>query len=321
MALLWASRTIAACVVAAVLINVFEMFNPFVINDSIGRSAGLYLNPNQAALALVVGMVLSLHVIGAQYRGLFILLVIVGMVTTISRSGLLALCLAIGLSLFWKAVKVKQIAMAAILGVVLVVGLLLPRLDAMIAYMERVGLSHFVEERVGWFMDPTLDESPYEANTHSRLDAAAEAWDRFSQYPFWGYGVGTHLAMAGGNEDKFATVGAHNMYLAYMVDHGILGAFVYPASVLMAVWTARGNAKRLGTSFALIMLILGFFSHTILTDTFALPLLALMAAMAALSRESEETQPKMMPSPTDELFSFQRPNDGMMPVSSPFRTT
>ncbi len=287
-ALLWASRMVAVCVVAAVLINVFEIFNPMVINDSIGRSAGFYLNPNQAGLALVVGMVLSLPIVGGRYRGLFILLVIVGMVTTISRAGLLVLCLAIGLSLFWRAVKVKQIATAGMLGVVLVVGLLLPRLDAMISYLESVGLSHFVEERVAWFMDPTLGESPYEENTHSRLDAAAEAWERFSQYPFWGHGVGTHLDMAGGNEDRFATVGSHNMYLSYMVDHGILGALIFPLSILAAVWRGRGEAKRIGISFALIMLILGLFSHTILMDTFSLPLFAIMAAITGLSQERQE---------------------------------
>ncbi|WP_447987243.1 O-antigen ligase family protein [Nitrospira sp. Nam74] len=320
-AILWARRTIALLVVVGVFLNVFEVFVPTVLNYSIGRSAGLYINPNSAALALVVGMALSLTALRPSYRGPFVVLVLLGVLTTISRQGTLALCVTVGLGLFWKAIDVRQIAVACALALLLVLGVLLPRLDALISYLESVGLSRFVEERVGWVMDPTLEESPYEDNTHSRMDAAAEAWDKFSQTPFWGQGVGTHLAMAGGNEENIVAVGSHNMYLTYMVDHGILGVLVFPLSVLAAVWRARGNVKGTSTAFAASLLILGFFSHNILMDTVALPLFALMASMTALSRDSSGEQGKSVTSEVNDSAWTTQMNVTMITRPSSFTST
>jgi hypothetical protein len=92
------NRVIRTALVAAVLfgvaLNVYEVFVPLSFSSVVGRSAGLYINPTTSGLALVGGMIIAVSVLPRRFRGLFVLLVGLGVVTTFARGGIIAWLLA-----------------------------------------------------------------------------------------------------------------------------------------------------------------------------------------------------------------------------------
>src|SRR5215813_7380258 len=69
---LWARRAILFSVLVGIALNIYEFFHPAtfvpVIGEfkawAIGRSGGLYINPNESGAALVIGMILSVGLLG-----------------------------------------------------------------------------------------------------------------------------------------------------------------------------------------------------------------------------------------------------------------
>lgn len=289
MALQWARKTLVVAVIVGAATTTYELFHPMSLSSSLGRPAGFYLNPNQAGIALVLGMAMCLTVLPERLRSAFVLLTGLGVLATMSRTSVLAWLLTVVICLWKGLLRPKHVAVTGGIGAVLLIALLLPRLDDMLEFLRVIGVwDKDLEERIQWFVNPSIQSSPYSNESSSRLEAAERAWNEFSQSPIWGNGVGTALAMAGGaGNEKELTIGSHNMYLANMIDHGILGVLIFPLAVLAAIWKARGEAKALSLPFTVILLFAAFFIHTILQDTFPLPLFSLMAAMAVLSRRHD----------------------------------
>jgi O-antigen ligase len=148
--------------------------------------------------------------------------------------------------------------------------LLLPRLDQLLTAWERAGLfNRDVLERLEWFADPfgVSDHSSW-----SRAQVVKEAWDKFAQAPFFGYGTGFSSELS---------LGTHNQYLAFMLDHGIIGAAILPVFLLALLRYADGPTRQIGQIFALSVLVLAFGTHNLLDNEYSLFLFSLMGAMAA----------------------------------------
>src|SRR6266487_2723241 len=77
----WARKTLVVAVLLGVVFNIYELFYPLSFSKVIGRSAGLYENPNMAGEALILGMILSVTVLNPRYRGPFILLTGLGILS------------------------------------------------------------------------------------------------------------------------------------------------------------------------------------------------------------------------------------------------
>ena len=285
----WAQRTLVVAVMFGVLTTIYEFFFPMSLGSSLARPAGFYLNANQAGFALVLGMAMCLPVVSPKFRGMLVLLTGLAVLATMSRSSAIVWLLTVVFCLWAGLLQIRRVAVTAAFGTLVVMVLLLPRVDEVYEFLRANGLwSKDIEERLEWFMNPSIQSSPYSNETSSRLDAAETAWSQFSEHPWWGNGVGTALQTAGGaGSEKEVTMGAHNMYLANMVDHGLLGMLIFPLAVAAMIRSARGDAKLVSVPFATILLFSAFFLHTILQDTFPLPLFSLMAAMAVLSRGHE----------------------------------
>jgi hypothetical protein len=280
-AVLWVRRTAAICCSVGAILNIYEFFYPMTFSLVEGRSSGLYQNPNQAAIGLLLGMAMSVTVIPPGYRSPFVLLASLGILTTMSRGGILTLLLVLSFFLVARLINVKRTAVMVLIGTAIIGTLFLPEA----AFYKNV------EKRIDWFLNPSIQSSSYSDESNGRLEAALVAWNIFAEFPVLGHGVGTHWGLTGAGEEKLAQVGAHNMYLAYMVDHGVLGALIFPLAVLAALWRAQGEARRLGIVFAIILFGNGFFSHTLLSDTYALSYIALMSVMRALSlQETARTE-------------------------------
>ena len=89
-------------VLLGIILNFYEFFNPLSFSVNIGRAAGMYLNPNVSALALLVGLVFCIDRIGVKWRSFFIGLVGLAVIITFSRAGLLTFWMIIGLMYVYK---------------------------------------------------------------------------------------------------------------------------------------------------------------------------------------------------------------------------
>jgi len=253
-------------------LNIYEFFVPMTFSLVQGRSAGLFVNSNLSGEALVLGMILSVTVLPLLWRGPFLLLTGIGIFVTFSRAGIVAWSIAVcGLFFFTKVVRAKDLVWTFLLSLFVVGIVLLPKLDAILATMDRAGvINKNTEERLEWLTNPSgvSDDSSW-----SRMYVAQQAWRKFADHPWIGSGTGTMY-------ESF-DIAPHNQYLSYMVDHGVVGATIVPLLILALIWGARGEARRVGLVFGTTILWLCFFTHNILSFGHSLVLFALLAAMAS----------------------------------------
>ena len=269
-ALQLARRLLVVAVLWGVALNVYEMFVPGTFSEVFGRSAGLYRNPNTSGEALLLGMILSTTVLHSRYRTLFVLVTGLGILTTLSRANILAWGFAVAGFIIFGHLRGKDLVISLFGAFSVGLLLLLPRLDHLLTAWERAGLfNRDVLERLEWFTDPfgVSDHSSW-----SRAQVAKEAWDKFAQAPFFGYGTGSSSELS---------LGTHNQYLAFMLDHGIIGAAIIPVFLLALLRYADGTTRQIGQIFALSVLVLAFGTHNLLDNEYSLFLFSLMGAMAA----------------------------------------
>jgi len=278
-----ARRAVVAAVHVGVAVNIYELFVPMSFSNVFGRSAGLYLSPNLAGEALVLGMIVGITVLPNWYRGLFVLFTGVGVFVTYSRGGLIGWGLAVGGLLLGRFVSARQFVHTGLIAFMLGGLVAVPKLDAILNELERAGAFNAdALERLAWLTDPSgvLDTSSW-----SRMYVAQQAWQRVAEQPFWGGGTGAvHEGL---------DIPPHNQFLAYMIDHGVLGAMLVPLLLLALLWPAKGDRRRIGMIFSGTVLWFSFFTHTMLNNPYSLLLFALMAAYA-----SADSRPARHPSRT-----------------------
>ena len=262
-------------VLVGVAFSIYELFVPRSFSNVVGRSAGLYGNPNAAGEALVLGMILSVTVLPSKFRAPFLLITGVGVFLTLSRGAILVWLIAFaGLMLIGK-VRVKELLLTVSVSLLLVVAILLPRWDQFITTLERDGiLNKNVMERIAWLSDPSgvSDDSGWE-----REYVAKQAWEKVAERPFLGSGTGS---------SHIAYIPSHNQYLSFMQDHGLIGVAILPLLIVAVTWRAHGESKRIAMIFGFTVLLEGLFSHRVLNEEYMLLLFGVMAAMTLISRES-----------------------------------
>jgi O-antigen ligase len=284
-----ARKTLVATVLFGVVLNIYELFFPMSFSHVLGRSAGLYMNPTLTGEALVLGMILGVTALEPRYRASFILIAAIGVFVTFSRAGILACVIAVAGLTLTGSVSLKNLFTSALLAVLLTVVVLLPRWDKLLTTWERTGvLNGNVEERLAWLTDPSgvTDNSSWE-----RKYLARQAWDKIADRPFLGSGTGTSVQ---------ASIQPHNQYLAFMLDHGLIGALVLPLLVLAATWGAEGTNRGVAVIFGCTVMVFSLFTHTILNTSYSLILFALMAAMAARN-DHDETEEKVSTAVRDQV--------------------
>lgn len=264
-----ARKALVAAVLFSVAVNAYELFSPLSFSRVIGRSAGLYENPNITGEALVLGMILTVTVLKPRYRGAFILLTGIGILLTFSRAAILIWIVASAGFMMVGELRLKSLLVSGTVGLLLVAILLLPRWDKLLMAWESTGVINVnVQERLAWFTDPfgVSDQSSWE-----RKYVAQRAWERIAERPFLGSGTGSSYEVG---------IPPHNQYLAFMLDHGFIGVMVAPLLVLAVAWGSRGESRRVAIIFGCAVLVLSLFTHSILTTGHSLILLTLMATMA-----------------------------------------
>ncbi len=267
-------RTIAWAVVLAAALNLYDLLQPLTFSPFLGRSAGLYINPNISGSAIVFGMILALDAVPSRLRHAFVLLAGLAVLLTVSRAAILGWVLVVIALLVQRRIRVGRmllltgLAVLAVLAALAATGYLELALQAYNAVqggqLERLDLTN-VRFLAG-------DES-----TGSRLIVARLALALFAERPFLGHGLAATL------EWDYAQP-AHNMYLEFLAESGILGLAIFPAALVAALWRAPARLRPLGLVFGLMWLEWGFFSNNVLEERHTLMALALMASLVMAAR-------------------------------------
>jgi O-antigen ligase len=267
-------------VLLAICNNLYEMTHPFSFVPlsspyaNPGRAAGLYLNANASAGALLFGMVLTVTLVPSRWRWLYVAAVGLGVGLTFSRAGMLGMVLAVAGLWYLRVLRgtevlgfVSLVVAAALIGWWYV----LPQLA------ERFGINpEVLADRVTWILAP---KGHADFSQQERLDVAALGWRQFLEHPWAGNGIGS-------TETWLADASPHNVYIMLASDFGVLGLLIVPALVL-ALWPGA-QTRRVPGSLLLLPLLLfwGFFSHNLLDD-FALMTVIAVAGALLLWRVSE----------------------------------
>jgi hypothetical protein len=254
-----AAITVAAAVVVASALNVAELAGLVRFEVDVaglarvaGRSAGLYVNPNESGVAITFGLALTATVVPRRLRLPLLLVGVAGVATTFSR-GAMACFVVLCVWLLWKR-AVSRIALG--LAGALAVALALHFGDAAPALESRDLLNENTVARVQLAKDDS-----------GRGHLARKAWELFQRSPVTGNGIGSTLVW-----DE--PVSSHNQYLSLAADHGVLGLLAFPALALALVL-----AHRRLIAFVPVLLASGFFSHNMLEHRYALLAIALAATI------------------------------------------
>jgi len=268
---MYARFTLVVAVHVGTFINIYELFVPMSFSNVFGRSAGLYMSPNLSGEALVLGMILGITVLPAWYRGIFVLLTAIGVFVTFSRGGLVGWGIGLCGLLLGRFMGVTHLVRTGLVAMAVVILVLLPKADDLMTTLERTGsLNANVLERLAWLMDPS---GVSDASSWSRKYVAQQAWERVGEQPFLGGGTGA--------VHERLDIPPHNQFLAYMMDHGLLGAMLLPLLLLALLWRAQDESLRVGLIFCCAVLWFSFFTHTMLNNSHSLLLFSLMAALAS----------------------------------------
>jgi hypothetical protein len=274
---IWVRRTIFLAVIYAICNNLYELVNPEIfINQTVdpdlldianlsGRPAGIYLDPNRAGGALILGMIFSVGIITANFRLIYALIIGFVVFITFSRGAILAWLVVFAILLFQGSFKIR-LTKNFVIGFIISLFLLL---FIGLNNLSSVELHSNNQERLETFFGGSAGDDS------GRGGLAELALNKFIASPLIGYGTGADIGASGNLSGK----GAHNGYLKYMVENGIFGGLFLPTLVLAAAWKAKGQAKDVALPFMAFMLIWGFFSHNILEERHILLSVALMAAM------------------------------------------
>jgi O-antigen ligase len=271
----------AACVIVfvGVALNLYELLihsNTWSIAP--GRSAGLYVNPNiSGAVLLGYGLFfLSRRTDGLTIADLLLMAVLtIGVFATFSRSSILALLVLLSALVFARMQRGDLLKVFGGIAMVAIAG------GVFAAYVLRnVDLSDDAAIRITSLLT-SWGVGDYEQDRMYAIDASMEL---ILKDPLLGAGAGTMYALP---------EGPHNMFVAMMLDYGLLGLLLYVVLIVRLVLVAlRG---RLSDTLPLWVFIgwIGIFSlvsHNLLDYVPYIPLFAFALVNACRIQKASELQ-------------------------------
>ncbi len=280
-------------ILVVTLINVFnsvlEFFQPeiFGLADKIpGRSAAFYVNANELAIALIIGMILSISIVPRKHRFLFALVVFIGNLFTFSRGGFLGWIIVTFALTRFKIIPRKQIV-TWIIGISLGLLILVTQLGTISSALGGVNSSLLTDDtlsRISWI---SKGGNTIDPDGGSRFKIAVEALHKFANSPIIGHGISSSRETTGhpldtNNIDRSGEQ-PHNIHLVNSVEHGFLGMIIFPSLLLASISRGRGEVKQIGIVFVLYFLVAGFLTHTILYDNYSLFSIAFMFSFSKVA--------------------------------------
>jgi O-antigen ligase len=287
---------VALTVVFHVALCFYEVVHPLTFSKIPGRSSSLFENANQTGSALMLGMIVSYAVVPSRLRLPFVVLTGLGVMTTFTRAAMLGWILVALLLAVRAGIGIRQLRGILIVGAAVVAFVLSPYwADTQQMLVEKGVLDTENLQRLAFF---TTGSTP-DTSAADRKGVLEAGWRMFEQKPLTGWGVGTFRVIPGFD------LSTHNIYVANLIDFGILGLFIVPSLLLATVWGANWKTFEVVGPFILFVTMWGFFSHNVLEERHILLPAALVACMvnSARVRRVEAGSPEVATVPTGALAS------------------
>lgn len=258
---------------ATVLFSAVIVLAEFFVGSSLpvemttvpGRAAGLFENPNNAALFLP--MALPVVTIGLRpiYRIMWYGLLVTCVFLTFSRGGQ-ALCgLAILMAEAFPVQRGGVTSARRLLVCLIVVAL------GIAAYWS---ISNLMVTYFGSDLNAnTLSRMRFEADASSnaRLHLLRQAWEGFSTSPIWGHGAGAGNRLPGGQS-------VHNIFGLFALEYGAIGV-IWIGGFLAALWAIP---RPFGIWATGLFIVAGMTTHNLMDGPAYALILATYAALPAI---------------------------------------
>jgi O-antigen ligase len=275
---------IALTTLFSVGLCIYEVFKPLTFSKIPGRSAALFENANQIGSALVLGLIVSYEVVPRKCRIPFVILIGIAVTSTFSRSAMMGWIIVVAFFAIRGGLGARQMRAILILATVVLGLLVSPFWGEMQMKLEERGVLDLENvQRLAFFSQGTTED----ASANERMAVAHEAWRLYTERPLFGYGTGWSRNIPGFD------VGTHNIYLAHMVDHGVLGLFIVPLLLVAALWGVNKKTFDVWVPYAVFVLMWGLFSHNVLDERYILLSVSLVAAMVTSAR-TQRTEERAM---------------------------
>lgn len=276
-AVLAARRALVWIMLFSVAVNVYDITHPLTLvpADSefatLGRAAGLFMNPNQAGAALVLGFALSLGAVPPRWRVIYAVLVTGGVALTLSRGALVGLAMVYA-ALFFEGRTLRAGQVVKIMTLSAAAGYVFWLIFSA-ELQSRFNIDpSLILDRVLWILDPS---GRADFSQEERVELAERGWLQFLASPYFGNGLGS-------TELWELRTSTHNLYLMLASDFGIVGLFVLP--VLLAAVIRSDVMSLTGGVAATFLLFWALLSHNVLSEYYMLLAMSLMAAVSAAER-------------------------------------
>jgi len=215
----------------------------------LGRAAAMFINPTMAGEALLLVFLLGCAVINPRYRVPLFLLCGAAVLTTFSRSSIIAWALI----LLILVVK-RSLPKSAFVTMAIILGIALAFLGSFESYLnsrqELEAASSNILSRLDFFSTLKFDDD----SSEERADVIQAGWDMFLQNPVFGAGAGA---------TRFWTHrgSTHNQVLMLAAEYGLFGVGLW-MWLLVILWRGKFFAER-GLQLAMVFLFvfMSLFTH------------------------------------------------------------
>lgn len=270
-------RAVMWATLLAVALNLVDVLRPMTFSHFAGRAAGLYLNPNIAASAIVYGMLVGTGTLAPRTRPWFVIATGIGVLSTFSRGGMVVWAIAVALYVLAGTVRprLRQVVFAVCATGAIVATLPAGTLSVGVALLGAVEGNQAERLGVGGLAAAFGGTSGTE-----RREVARHAWNLFLEHPILGSGPGATTSWS-------ESQSTHNMYLKFMAEYGFLGLFIYPCVVIAAFWRAPRPEWPLAITFSLAWVLFGLISHNEFGHFHLIVAIGLVSASTVVARSDE----------------------------------
>jgi O-antigen ligase len=212
---------------------------------------------------------------------IFLVVIVIALVLTRSRGGNTAFFAAltmVGLFALWRLRQRSRPLVVLVVSVLIIDVFVIGTWFGVEQVIDRIQRSVQVQED-GWVVQD-----------QNRIDADRESLDIISRRPVQGWGGGTFYTVypAWRGDDQMFMDHAHNDYLEFAVDHGLVGLALLGWFVLLCVLRAarglqdRDESRLFGVSFASLMAITAMMIHAAVDFSLQIPANAAWFVVLAL---------------------------------------
>ena len=264
---------------------------------SLDRMAGFYMNPNdagyQANLTMILGISILLRSEGSIWRILFAFLgILAGIGATIasfSKSALIIFILVLGIALViyivsYRVMSVQTRRFGNIFFAVLFYGVLQLFILVGVFFDDLLPSQQRRIEQIGLILTGKADKG----DTSNRADLAILGFQKISDRPLLGTGLGSFVHLLDAGSATGDDVGIHNVFIRVWGEGGVLCFFLFMVFWLLLAWQSLlipiPWVRLVALSFALATVIFGLTNHNLLENNLLGAIIGFMCAFVVIHR-------------------------------------